>query len=265
MSHKNYGTSSIYAWVDLETTQLDPRKGQILEIAVIMTTALELKELKRMHLVIHHEPKVFDEMSTWCQDQHRRRRVAENGKSLIDLCTHSTVTLAKAEKLLGDFIDHYRQGKWIIMCGSSIRLDYEYLTQQMPSMKRRFHYRLGDVSSIMEVSKRFYPGLRLPAVETAHCAMDDIVTSLNLLRWLKKTCFALPHYGIHEDTTPAKVFRWGFDCVGGHRAPSALDYLDTPSPVSLSSEEKVEVMQKEIETMAAACADAFKAILKLKC
>jgi len=261
--HKNYGTSNVCAWIDLETTQLDPKTGHILEIAVIITTGFEMKELKRMHIIVHQEPKVFDDMSDWCQDQHRKPRPDENGRSLIDLCHHSTVTLKKAEKLLGDFLDHFRQGKWIIMWGSSIRLDYDFLTHHMPSMKRRLHYRLGDVSSVMETCKRFYPGLRLPHADTSHCAMDDIESSLFLLRWLRKTCFlALPQFMFHEDETPAKTFRWGFDGVGGHRVPSSLDYIDYHVPGPPTEEEKISALRSELDTMAAACADAFKAILR---
>jgi len=42
--------------------------------------------------------------------------------------------MKKAESLLGEMLDYYRQDKWILMCGSSLRLDYMFLTHHMPSM-----------------------------------------------------------------------------------------------------------------------------------
>lgn len=224
---KNFGTSNVYAWIDLETTDLDHSKGEILEIALILTSANDLREIKRQHIIVHHGEEVFSKMSDWCQTQHRMPRADAGNLSLVDLCRTSTVTLKKAESLLGEMLDYYRQDKWILMCGSSLRLDYLFLTHHMPSMKQRFHYRQGDVSSLMEFCKRFYPGMTLPSVpkDTTHCAMHDIEASLNLLRWFRKYCMIFPPTLMA--TGVAKTYYWGFDEVGGPAAPSCLDYLDT--------------------------------------
>jgi len=60
---KNFGTSNVYAWIDLETTDLDHTKGHILEIALILTSANDLREIKRQHIIIHHGDEVFGDMS----------------------------------------------------------------------------------------------------------------------------------------------------------------------------------------------------------
>ena len=64
---KNFGTSNVYAWIDLETTDLDHSKGEILEIALILTSANDLREIKRQHIIVHHGEEVFSKMSDWCQ------------------------------------------------------------------------------------------------------------------------------------------------------------------------------------------------------
>lgn len=114
------------------------------------------------------------------------------------------------------------------MCGSSLRLDYLFLTHHMPSMRHRFHYRQGDVSSVMEFCKRFYPGMSLPTVkqETTHCAMHDVEASLNLMRWFRQYCFLFPPSSMPSSIS--KTYYWGFDAIGGPPVPSSLDHLEVP-------------------------------------
>ena len=249
---KNFGTSNVYAWIDLETTDLDHTKGHILEIALILTSANDLREIKRQHIIIHHGDEVFGDMSDWCQTQHRLPRSDTGNLSLVDLCKASTISMKKAESLLGEMLDYYRQDKWILMCGSSLRLDYMFLTHHMPSMCQRFHYRQGDVSSVMEFCKRFYPGMTLPCLpkETTHCAMHDIEASLNLMRWFRQFCFLFPPSVM--PTGVAKTYYWGFDAVGGPAAPACLDYLDVsrrewrepPDPTTAQQDPKDVLIQK---------------------
>jgi len=261
----NHGTANVYAWIDLETTDLDHTKGEILEIALILTSANDLREIKRQHIIIHHPPRVFDKMSDWCQKQHRKPRPDTGNFSLVDLCRTSTITMSKAEKLMGDILDYYRQGKWVLMCGSSLRLDFMFLMHHMPTMKRRFHYRQGDVSSVMEFCKRFYPGMTLPSTqrETTHCAMQDIEASLNLMRWFRQACFVMPPTAMA--TGIAKTFYWGFDGVGGASAPTSLDYLDDPKRMwegEPKDADRLRALEAELETTAKAFADLVNHIIK---
>lgn len=226
----NYGTSEYYAWIDLETTDLDHTVGTILEIALIITTAADLRECERHHIIISHPKSVFDEMSEWCQDYHRRPRLSTNGLSLIDMCRKSTVDMAGAERILGDVIDRFRRGKWILLAGSSVRLDYMFLMHHMPSMNHRFHYRQCDVSSVMEFVKGFYPHIKLPPKKSisTHCAMDDIEMSLNLMRWMRCTCFLCPPTYMLSDI--AKTYVYGFEaCVHAteHAKSTALQNTHT--------------------------------------
>lgn len=268
IKNMNRGTSNVYAWIDCETTGLDPDKDALMEVAVIMTTSTDLREIRRLHLIIHQDADVLDDMNSWCQSMHRKPRPTDGGKSLVDLCLGSSVSVAKGEKILCDFLDAHRgcmvdNPKWLIMCGSSVDFDKKFLLKHMPSLKSRFHYRVIDVSSLMEVSKRFLVGLRLPAVKTSHCAMDDIRDSLNLLRFLRKTVIVNPSgHPLDMPDYEAAVTKWGFDVIGGLPAPSYLDYLDNQVKDQETQQEKIKRLEKQVESLGSAVALFARKIIK---
>jgi hypothetical protein len=93
--------------------------------------------------------------------------------------------------------------------------------------------------------------------------MKDIESSIFLMRWLRKTCFlSLLHLAFYPDESHTKTFRWGFDGVDGFPVPSSLDYIDYTSTPPTSDEDKVKILEKEVVSSAAACADAMKALLR---
>lgn len=264
----NRGTSNVYAWIDCETTGLDPDKDHLMEIAVIMTTSTDLREIRRLHIIVNQDAEVLDDMNSWCQNMHRKPRPSDGGKSLVDLCISSSVSLAKAEKLLCDFLDAHRgcvvdNPKWLIMCGSSVDFDKKFLIKHMPSLKSRFHYRVIDVSSLMEVSKRFLLGLRLPTVKTSHCAMDDIRDSLNLLRFLRQAVIVNPSgFPLDMPDYEAAVTKWGFDSLGGLPAPSNLSYLDDQVSEKETPEQKIQRLEKQVESLGSAVALLAQKLIK---
>ena len=63
----NLGTSSLYAWIDLETSGLDVYTNDILEIAVIITDSFHFNELERLHIIVNQKEEVFMHMNSWCK------------------------------------------------------------------------------------------------------------------------------------------------------------------------------------------------------
>ena len=210
------GTSHLYAWIDLETSGIDVSTNDIVEIAVIITDSFHFNELERLHIIVHQSEEVFTHMNSWCQKNHHRPRRTEMGKSLVELSRKSSVSLAQAERLLAEFIDKYRENKWMLVCGSSVQKDVEFLKVHMPSMKGRLHYRTIDVSSFLEFSKRMYPGLtkHLPSSSVDHTAMTDIESSLLLFVWLTKNVMIPQHCPSTSYCERSHTSRWGFDAVG---------------------------------------------------
>ena len=61
----------------------------------------------------------------------------------------------------------------------------------MPEIEEHLHYRSVDVSTIKELTRRWYPGAieATPRKATAHRALDDIRESIEELRWYRTHVF----------------------------------------------------------------------------
>ncbi len=173
-------------WIDLEMTGLDISKDKILEIAVVVTDK-DLNILDRgFDLVVKQKDKDLENMNDWCK-QH----FGESG--LIKESKASKINIVDAEKRAIELIKQYCVKSKTILCGNSIHADRKYIEKYMPKLAKYFHYRMIDVSSIKELSKRWYPDV-YKTVETikgdgAHRSLDDIMASIAELKLYKEKVF----------------------------------------------------------------------------
>ena len=77
------------------------------------------------------------------------------------------------------------------LCGNSIGTDRRFLAVYLPEIEEHLHYRSVDVSTIKELTRRWYPGAleAMPRKATAHRALDDIRESIEELRWYRANVF----------------------------------------------------------------------------
>ena len=59
----------------------------------------------------------------------------------------------------------------------------------MPKLYEFLHYRIVDVSTIKELVKRWLPDLKAPAKKECHRALDDILESIEELKFYKQYIF----------------------------------------------------------------------------
>ena len=59
----------------------------------------------------------------------------------------------------------------------------------MPLLDEFLHYRLIDVSTIKELTTRWYPEKTIPTKKGEHLALADIRESVEELRWYKENVF----------------------------------------------------------------------------
>lgn len=171
------------AWLDLETTGLDPETCVILEIATVVTDA-ELNILATgPDLVIHHPPEVLAGMDEWAKKQHE-------ASGLLTAVRESQVTLAAAEEATLAFLSEHCPPGACPLAGSSVCLDRRFLVRYMPKLHAFLHYRHVDVSTVKELVRRWYPDKALPEPHPSkHRSLLDVLDSLEELRYYRSTVF----------------------------------------------------------------------------
>lgn len=173
------------AWIDLEMTGLEVSRHVIVEIASVVTDDDLTVVAEGPDLVIHQPAAVLARM-----DDHVRRMHAKSG--LLPAIEASELTLERAGELTLAFLrEHVEEGA-APLCGNSIGTDRRFLDAQLPSVDRYLHYRSVDVSTIKELTRRWYPDVfaQVPPKRETHRALDDIRESIEELRWYRTHVFA---------------------------------------------------------------------------
>lgn len=169
-------------WIDMEMSGLDPDSCRILEIATIITNAdLEIVA-EGSDLVVHQPDEVLEAMDEWCTRHH-------GDSGLTDQVRASTLTEAEAERQTLELLAEWTQAGASPLCGNSVHQDRRFIARYMPRLDAFLHYRLVDVSSLKELSRRWYPELKPPQKRETHRALDDIRESIEELRFYRTALF----------------------------------------------------------------------------
>ncbi|OFT56094.1 oligoribonuclease [Corynebacterium sp. HMSC05H05] len=184
-------------WVDLEMTGLDPSRHVIVEVAALVTDA-ELNIIDEgVDLVVHATDAELTEMDDFVTQMH-----SDNG--LLDDIKASQISLEEAEDaVLGLVEKHCDPAHPAPLAGNSIATDRTFIKAQMPRLDAALHYRMIDVSTVKELSRRWFPKayFNQPAKGMAHRALADIVESIRELDYYRRSVF-VPAPG--PDTEAAK-------------------------------------------------------------
>ncbi|MEM7275949.1 MAG: oligoribonuclease, partial [Actinomycetota bacterium] len=143
---------------------------------------------------------------------------------LLDQIAASTITLEAATAATLDFLkQHIPSPGTVPLCGNSIGMDRRFLAVHMPEIEEYLHYRSIDVSTIKELSRRWYPEVlaNAPKKEVGHRALDDVTESINELRYYRSSVFLAQ---TAEDNPN------GADQAGAAAAPAAATGEGTPAP-----------------------------------
>lgn len=171
-------------WIDCEMTGLNVEKDHIIEICCIITDGhLNVVDDVGYESTVFYPKKTLDNMNPWCVDQH--------GKSGLTLkvLENPHQTLAVVQKELLEYIQRYvPEPRTSLLAGNSVHMDKFFMMKEFPHVIDHLHYRLVDVSSIMEVGFRHNPQLMLqfPKKRGSHTAKSDILESINQLRWYRQ-------------------------------------------------------------------------------
>lgn len=170
-------------WIDCEMTGLDVGKDHIIEICCIITDGnLNVIDANGYESTVYVPKKVLDNMNEWCVNQH--------GKSGLTakVLANPQQTLAKVQEELLAYIQMYiPEPRTSLLAGNSVHMDKFFMMKEFPKVIDHLHYRLVDVSSIMEVGFRHNPALMklFPKKQGNHTAKSDILESINQLKWYR--------------------------------------------------------------------------------
>ncbi|WP_305789228.1 MULTISPECIES: oligoribonuclease [Micromonosporaceae] len=177
--------ADLLVWIDCEMTGLDLGKDALIEVAALVTGP-DLNVLgEGVDLVIHADDAALDAMPQVVRDMHAKSGLTEEVR-------RSTVTMAEAEAAVLDYVKQYVPNpRTAPLCGNSIATDRGFLARDMPELDDFLHYRMIDVSSIKELTRRWYPRVYFgqPQKGLAHRALADIRESIRELEYYRRTVF----------------------------------------------------------------------------
>lgn len=176
--------SGVLVWMDLEMTGLDPDVDRIIEIATLVTDDALNVLAEGPNIAVYQPEEVLDRMDAWNQRTH-------GASGLIDRVRASTVSEAQAQQMTLDFIKEWAKPRSAPLAGNSVHQDRRFLARYMAEIEAYLHYRIVDVSSIKELTQRWYPEefAARPPKGDAHMAVSDIYASVEELRYYRSAVF----------------------------------------------------------------------------
>ena len=176
MNHTNLPTRLL--WCDLEMTGLDPQTDVILELA-LAATDFKLDILGWYQASVFYDRgqlKRLIEDSDWLLGQSRSYQ-----RDITNNCLKNGKQLATIEQEAITFCrDYLATENNIIIAGSSIHCDRQFIDRHLPKLSTKLHYRMLDVSAFkIYFQGRF--GFDYQKV-SRHRAIDDVKESIAELK-----------------------------------------------------------------------------------
>ena len=178
-------------WIDCEMTGLNLKTDALIEVAVLVTDA-NLNVLgDGVDVIIAPSQEALDQMSEVVTTMHTSSGL------LAELS--SGITMAEAEEQVLAYVKKYvPEPDKAPLAGNSVGMDRAFLARDMPTLESYLHYRNVDVSTIKELTRRWYPKafFAAPDKHGNHRALGDIKDSITELRYYREAVFvALPGPG----------------------------------------------------------------------
>lgn len=174
-------------WIDCEMTGLSLEQDALVEVAVLVTDS-DLQVLgEGVDVVIKPPQSALDQMIDVVRDMHTT--------SGLLAALAAGITLAEAEDLALDYIrEHVPVAGKAPLAGNTVYVDRGFLARDMPALDAHLHYRLIDVSSIKELTRRWYPRVYFnsPTKSGGHRALADIRESIEELKYYREALFVPP-------------------------------------------------------------------------
>ena len=213
-------------WIDCEMTGLDLGADALIEVAALVTD-FDLQVLgDGVDIVIKPPAEALDQMVEFVRNMHVT-------SGLLDELDDGTTLEDAEEQVLAYIREHCPDGSRPPLAGNTVATDRAFLARDMDDLESFLHYRIVDVSSIKELSRRWYPRayFAAPTKRGNHRALADIQESIEELRYYREAVF-VPHPGPDSDTARAIAARHAGSLTGlqGGDAEGSAPDAGTPAP-----------------------------------
>lgn len=200
-------------WIDCEMTGLSLETDALIEVAALVTD-FDLNVLgDGIDVIIKPPAEALEQMVPFVREMHERSGLLEELDGGLEM--------AEAERQVLAYIrEHCADGSRPPLAGNTVATDRSFLARDMQALEAFLHYRIVDVSSIKELSRRWFPRAYFAAPEKRgnHRALADIQESIEELRYYRDAVFVDPP-GPDTDTSRAIALRHGGALTGLGVAP----------------------------------------------
>ena len=195
-------------WIDCEMTGLDLRADALIEVAALVTD-FDLNVLgEGIDIIVKPPAEALDQMGDFVRTMHEK-------SGLLDALAGGVSLEEAEERTLAYLAEHCPEGTRPPLAGNSVATDRAFISRDMHALDAFLHYRIVDVSSIKELSRRWYPRAyhQSPAKRGNHRALADIQESIEELRYYREAVF-VPQPGPDSDTARALAAKHGGSLTG---------------------------------------------------
>ncbi len=174
-------------WIDCEMTGLDPENDALIEVAALVTD-FDLNVLgDGVDVVVRPPAGALAQMGDFVRTMHTSSGLLQE----LD----AGASLEEAEQQVLEYVRaQCPEDARPPLAGNSVSTDRAFLARDMPGLESFLHYRIVDVSSIKELSRRWFPRayFQSPAKSGNHRALADIQESIEELRYYRDAVFVPP-------------------------------------------------------------------------
>ncbi len=178
-------------------TGLDLGADALIEVAALITDS-DLTVLDEgIDVVIRPPDEALEQMRDVVRTMHTT-------SGLLDELADG-MSMADAERAVLEHVQRYvPDPRKAPLAGNSVGTDKNFLVRDMPALDAHLHYRIIDVSSIKELSRRWFPRAYYasPPKAGGHRALADIKESILELKYYRSAVF-VPAPGPDTDTARA--------------------------------------------------------------